>query len=139
MQETIQPHICPMCAIDPTSHSLTKVRDVNGTAIYYTSPAKATSLEREGVLKHYDLVLGQNTMPWIWIFDCKDYPLTHALDMQTAIEMAKLINSKYADKLEKIVIINSTSFIWVIIKGLSLFVNEKFREKIHVSDNEYNL
>jgi len=73
-------HICPMCAKDPTSHSLSKVRETDGIAIYYTAPAKASSLERDGVITHYDLVLGENKMPWIWIFDCKDYPLSHALD-----------------------------------------------------------
>jgi len=133
-----KPHICPMCAIEPTSHSLSKIRETNGTAIYYTAPAKATSLEREGVLKHYDLVLGENKMPWIWIFDCKDYPLSHALDFQTAIELAKLINNKYTDNLVKIVIINSTTFIWVVIKTISMFVSEETQKKIHVSDKEYN-
>jgi len=128
-----------MCAIDPTSHSLTKVRELNGNAVYYTSPAKAMSKEREGILKHYDLVLGQNTMPWIWIFDCKDYPLSHALDIQTAIELAKLINAKYEKNLVKVVIINSTTVIWAIIKTLSFFVSKEFKDKIHVSDNQYNI
>lgn len=132
-------HICPMCAKDPTSHSLTKVREADGTAIYYTSPAKAMSKDREGILTHYDLVLEQNTLPWIWIFDCKDYPLSDALDIQTAIELAKLLNNKYSVNLKKIVIINSTTFIWVIIKTLSFFVSKEFKEKIYVSDNEYNL
>jgi hypothetical protein len=137
--DTPIPHICPMCAIDPTSHSLSKIRETNGNAIYYTSPAKASSTEREGIIKHYDLVLGENTMPWIWIFDCKDYPLSHALDIQTAIELAKLINEKYGDKLVKVVVINSTSFIWVIIKILSVFMSKELKEKIHVSETEYNL
>jgi len=132
-------HICPMCAKDPKSHSLSKVRETNGIAIYYTAPAKASSTEREGVVTHYDLVLGENKIPWIWIFDCKDYPLSHALDLQTAIEIAKLINSKYSENLQKIVVINSTTFIWVIIKTLSMFMSEETNKKIHVSDQEYNL
>jgi hypothetical protein len=142
MEETItieKTHICPMCNIDPTSHSLSKIREMDGKAIYYTAPAKATSLEREGIIKHYDLVLGENVMPWIWIFDCKDYPLSHALDIQTAIELAKLINHKYSNNLDKIVIINSTTFIWVIIKTISFFISEETKKKIHVSDKEYNL
>jgi len=132
-------HICPMCAKDPTTHSLSKVRELEGNAIYYTSPAKAMSKEREGVLKHYDLVLGENKMPWIWIFDCKDYPLSHALDIQTAIELAKLINEKYEKNLVKVIIINSNSLIWGIIKTLSFFVSKEFNDKIHVSDNQYNI
>jgi hypothetical protein len=134
-----KPHICPMCAKEPTSHSLTKVREMDGNAVYYTSPAKASSLEREGVLKHYDLVLGQNNMPWIWIFDCKDYPISHALDIQTAIELAKLINEKYEKTLIKVIIINSNTLIWGVIKTLSFFVSKEFNDKIHVSDNKYNI
>jgi hypothetical protein len=131
-------HICPICEKDPTSHSLSKIKEENGKAIYYTSPAKAMSKQREGIIKHYDLVLGENTMPWIWIFDCKDYPLSHALDIKTAIELAKLINTKYSQNLEKLIIINSTSFISVIINILSIFVSKEFKEKIEISNNILN-
>jgi hypothetical protein len=132
-------HICPMCAIDPTSHSLSKIRELNGNAVFYTSPAKASNTDRQAILLHYDLILSENKLPWIWIFDCKDYPLSHALDIQTAIELAKLINNKFSNNLDKIVVINSTSFIWVLIKTISFFISKELKDKIHVSENEYNL
>lgn len=138
-QPEIKEHICPMCRENPSSHSLSKVREVNGNAIFYTSPAKAESLEKEGVIKHYDLVLGENKQPWIWIFDCKDFPLSHALDMPTAIELAKLINGKFSHNLQKVIVINSTTFIYVILKTLSFFMSEETNSKIQVSDQQYDL
>jgi hypothetical protein len=138
-QDSSKPHVCPMCREDPESHSLAKVREVNGTAIFYTAPAKAKSLDKEGVIRHYDLVLSENTQPWMWVFDCKDFPLSHALDMPTAIELTKLINDKFSHNLQKIIVINSTTFIYVILKTISFFMSDETNKKIHVSDQQYDL
>jgi len=136
IEEIKTQHICPMCAIEPKSHSLSKIKEVNGKAIYYTSPAKALSKDREGIIKYYDLVLNENTMPWIWVVDCKDYPLSHALDIKTAIEISKLLNTKYCNKLEKIIVVNTNNFVYVIIKILSVFVSKEFKEKLEILNND---
>lgn len=104
-------NICPLCNENPSNHSFSKIRESNGIAIYYTAPAKALDKDREGIILHYDLVLAENEMPWIWIFDCKDYSLSDMLDMELTIKLTELIYKKYFSNLKKIIIVNSTTFI----------------------------
>jgi len=132
-------HICPLCNKNPANHSFSKVRESDGIAIYYTAPAKALDKDRDGILLHYDLVLSENTMPWIWIFDCKDYPLMDMLDIQLAIQLTELINKKYLSNLNKIIIVNSTAFIWTIISIVSFFMDKSMQDKIYISNEKYNL
>jgi len=132
-------HICPLCNENPANHSFSKIRERDGNAIYYTVPAKALNKDRESILLHYDLVLSQNTMPWIWIFDCKDYSLMDMLDIQLAIQLSDLLNKKYSKNLKKIIIINSTTFIWSILSIVSFFIDKEMQDKIYVSNEEYNL
>lgn len=132
-------HICPLCNENPANHSFSKIRESDGNAIYYTAPAKALNKDRESILLHYDLVLSENTMPWIWIFDCKDYSLMDMLDIQLAIQLSDLLNKKYSKNLKKIIIINSTTFIWSILSIVSFFMDKEMQDKIYVSNEEYNL
>jgi len=132
-------HICPICRVEPTSHSFSKIREIDGAAVFYTAPAKATNLETEGIIKHYELVLENNKQPWIWIFDYKDFPLSQALDMTTGIELAKLITKNYSSNLKRIVIINANIFIKSIIQIISFFLTNEVIEKIHISEETYNL
>jgi len=131
-------NICPLCNENPANHSFSKIRESDGTAIYYTSPAKALDKDREGILLHYDLVLAENTMPWIWIFDCKDYSLADMLDMELTIKLTELIHKKYLSNLKKIIIVNSTNFIWTVISIVSLFMEKEMQDKIYISNEEYN-
>lgn len=132
-------HICPLCNENPANHSFSKIRETDGTAIYYTAPAKALDKDCEGIVLHYDLVLAENAMPWIWIFDCKDYSLADMLDMKLAIQLTELINKKYMTNLKKIIIVNSTTFIWTVISIVSLFMDKSMLDKIYISNEEYNL
>jgi len=127
-----------MCNENPANHSFSKVREIEGVAIYYTAPVKALDKDPDRITRHYDLVLSENIMPWIWIFDCKDYSMMD-MDMRLAIQLARLINDKYSDHLKKIIIVNSSTFIWTIISIVSFFLSKEMQNKIHVSDIEYDL
>ena len=128
--------ICPLCEKDPTNHSFSKIRVMDGIAIFYTCPAKAKSIENTDIILHYDITLRQNAQqPWIWIFDCQDYPLL--LDIQLFIDLVKLICEKYASHLEKIIIIHPTIFIRIFLNIVFLFLSTEVKNRIYISDQTY--
>ena len=107
-------YTCPLCSIDPLSHSLSEVFEKNNIIYYYTCPSKAKMyFDTIGIINHYDGVLSEipENKKWIWIFDGTEFGVKHVLQIEVAIELAKLISSKFSDKLEKIIIINSNFYI----------------------------
>jgi len=93
------PYICPLCKLQPLSHSLTKLSEKNGIIYYYTCPAQAKLYyDVEGILNHYEGVLSEipENKEWIWIFDSLGFSLVHALQINVAISLAKLISNKFS-------------------------------------------
>ena len=53
-------YICPLCKIQPSSHSLTKVLEKKGIIYYYTCPSQALLYyDVKGIIDHYDGVLSE--------------------------------------------------------------------------------
>lgn len=99
---------CPACERDPTSHSLKQI----ASGVFYTKPAEATKyMDTDGILKHYDGVLGDHQGQWTWIFDADGFSMKHIIEVDVAIGLARLITQKYSANLEKIQIINPT---WMV-------------------------
>jgi len=129
------PYICPLCKLQPSSHSLTKVLEEKGI-IYYTCPAKATLYyDAKGIVNHYDGILSEipENKDWIWIFDSSGFGLIHATQTTVAIELAKLISNKFSKNLKKIIIINPTCYITLIHKIIMPFLNNKIRDIIEIN------
>ena len=129
-------YICPLCQIMPSSHSLTKVVEKKGIIYYYTCPSQAILYyDVEGIINHYDGVLSE--MPedkeWVWIFDSLGFSLIHAMQVNVAIELAKLISNKFSKNLKKIIIINPTFYITVTHKLIMPFLNNKVRDIIEMN------
>jgi len=126
-------YICPICEKDPTSHSFKHVGVFNDTNYFYTCVAKASRYkDRVGILNHYRGVLNDYSgQPWIWIFDGAGFEAKHAMDMQIAIDLAKLI-STYSETLLKIKITNPTWHINGILKIITPFLSKKAREVIEI-------
>lgn len=132
-------YTCPLCALDPSSHSFTKVLENKNNLYYYTCPSKAKLyFDKIGILKHYDGILSE--MPknknWIWIFDGTNYGLHHFLQIELAIDLAKLITSKFSDNLNKIIIINPTIYIRSIYNVVKPFLSEKINSLIEINYGE---
>ena len=126
---------CPICAEDPTSHSLKKIHETDEFVYYYTCPAKASKFsDRVGILAHYDGELSsKGDKKWVWIFDSAKFGMRHAMEIQLAIDMAKLINNKHGHNLEKICIINPTKFTSVTVGIVWPFIGAKLRSSLHFS------
>jgi hypothetical protein len=129
------PYICPLCKLLPSSHSLTKVLEEKGI-IYYTCPSQAILYyDVKGIVNHYDGVLSEipENKEWIWIFDSLGFGLIHAMQINVAIELAKLISNKFSKNLKKIIIINPTVYITLIHKIIMPFLNKKTRDIIEIN------
>ena len=129
-------YICPLCKILPSSHSLTKVSEKKEIIYYYTCPSQAILYyDVEGIVNHYDGVLSE--MPedkeWVWIFDSLGFSLIHAIQVNVAIELAKLISNKFSKNLKKIIIINPTLYIKITHKMIMPFLNNKVRELTEIN------
>jgi hypothetical protein len=129
-------YICPLCKIQPLSHSLTKITEKNGIIYYYTCPSQAILYyDLESILNHYDGVLSEipKDKKWIWIFDSLGFNLTHALQINVAIEITKLITNKFCTNLNKIIIINPTLYITMTYNIVMPFLNETMKNIIEIN------
>ena len=123
-------NLCPICIKEPNSHSFRKIS--NNT--FYTCPAQASKYnDTEGILNHYRLYLEKHgPNPWIWIFDSKGFELKHMLDLKTAYGIVSLLNEKYGNHLQKIIIINPTWHIHSILDIISPFLNKEIQSLIEI-------
>jgi hypothetical protein len=129
-------YTCPLCKLIPSSHSLTKVLEKKGIIYYYTCPSHAILYyDVNGIVNHYDGVLSEipDDKEWVWIFDSLGFSIKHAIQTRVAIELAKLISSKFSKNLKKIIIINPTFYITLTHKMIMPFLNSKVRDIIEIN------
>lgn len=127
---------CPICKIDPESHSFKKVSEKNGISTYYTNPTKAKDRNTDGILTHYENTLEEiGNKKWIWIFDSDGFDMKHALEVKTGIGITKLIKDK--DNLLEIKIINPTWHIHTMLLAVVPFLNKTTKNKIKILKDRY--
>jgi hypothetical protein len=122
---------CPVCAEDPTSHSFKHIETLpEGTVVMYTKPAEASKYwDRDGILFHYDQKLS-TVGDWVWVFDAEDFSFEHMLEVDVAISLAKLISSKYSQTLKKIMVINPSFMVQIMLTIVTPFLNKHVRSLI---------
>jgi hypothetical protein len=129
-------YTCPLCKLQPFSHSLTKVLEKKEIIYYYTCPSQAKLYyDVKGIINHYDGVLSEipENKEWVWIFDSLDFSVIHAMQTTVAIEVAKLITNKFSKNLKKIIIINPTFYITITHKIIMPFLNNKIKDIIEIN------
>jgi hypothetical protein len=129
-------YICPLCQLQPSSHSLTQVLEKNGVIYYYTCPSEAILYyDVKGIINHYNGVLSEipENKEWVWIFDSLKFSIIHAIEINVAIELAKLISNKFSKNLKKIIIINPTFYITITHKMIIPFLNNKVQDIIEIN------
>jgi hypothetical protein len=129
-------YICPICELLPSSHSLTKILENKDIIYYYTCPSQAILYyDTEGIVNHYNGILSEmsKNKEWVWIFDSLDFSLIHAIQINVAIELAKLISHKFSKNLKKIIIINPTFYITTTYTLLMPFLNNEIKDIIEIN------
>ena len=130
-------YTCPLCKLVPSSHSLKKVLEKKGIIYYYTCPSQAILYyDVKSIINHYDGVLSEipENKEWVWIFDSLDFSIIHAMQINVAIEVSKLISNKFCKNLKKIIIINPTSYIKITHKIILPFLNNKVKDMIEINN-----
>ncbi len=129
-------YVCQICKLLPSSHSLTKMTEKKGIIYYYTCPSQAILYyDVKGIINHYDGVLSEmpENKEWVWIFDSLDFTIMHAMQTNVAIQLAKLISSKFSKNLKKIIIINPTFYIAITHKMIMPFLNNRVKDIIEIN------
>jgi hypothetical protein len=129
-------YLCPLCAIDPTSHSLNEVFTTENLKYFYTCPSKAKLYyDSKSIINHYDGVLSEipENMSWIWIFDGTDFNFNHFSQIDVGIQLAKLISSKFSNNLVKIIVINPSNYISLTYEIIKQFLNKKIKSVIEMN------
>ena len=126
-------YTCPICAVNPSSHSLIKIAD-KGIVYFYTCPAKATAQDVKGIIHHYHGVLSEipKNKEWIWIVDSEGFSLNHFMQINVAIELAKLIST--FSNLKKIIIINPNLYITTIHNILPFKLNIEILYEVRTAE-----
>jgi hypothetical protein len=136
---------CPLCSIDPSCHSLEQIDEIQNIVYFYTCPSKAKLYyDSRSIIEHYNGVLSEieTNKEWIWVFDSLDFNFSHFIQFSVAIDLAKLISSKFSHNLNKIIIINPTFYISSTYNIIYPFLNNKLKQiiefnKIYKSKEEF--
>ena len=131
-------YICGVCSLNPSSHSLTKLLEKDDTLYYYTCPSKANLyFDTSGIVNHYNGALSEipKNKQWVWVFDGFEFNLKHFLQIEVAIELAKLITTKFSDNLKKIIIINPTLYISCIHNIIKPFLSKQVLSIIEINND----
>jgi hypothetical protein len=96
----------------------------------YTKPAEASKYwDRDGIIFHYDQKLS-TVGDWVWVFDAEGFSFEHMLEVDVAISLAKLISSKYSQTLKKIMVVNPSFMVQIMLTIVTPFLNRHIRSLI---------
>jgi hypothetical protein len=129
-------YTCPLCLLDPLSHSLTNFLEKENTYYFYTCPSKAKLyFDTTSIIHHYNGVLSEipENKNWVWVLDGMGFGLNHFLQIEVAMELSKLISSKFSKNLEKILIINPSGYISSVYNIIKPFLNHKINSIIEIN------
>ena len=122
-----------------SSYSFKKVNDIDEYSSFYTCPSKCDinyNYDYEAITKYYDNILTENNnKEWIWTIDFEGFGFTHFLYSSTiSIYIAKLLTEKYGHNLKKIIIINSTWNINILLTIVRPFLSEYLNNIIIINN-----
>jgi hypothetical protein len=129
-------YTCPLCLLDPLSHSLTNFLEKDNTYYFYTCPEKSKLyFDTISIIEHYNGVLSEipENKNWVWVLDSLGFGLKHFLQIEVATELSKLISSKFSKNLEKIIIINPTRYVSAVYSIVKPFLNNKIKSIIEIN------
>ena len=130
-------YTCPICLLDPLSHSLTNFLEKDNTYYFYTCPAKSKLYyDTNSIIDHYNGVLSDipKNKKWIWVLDVMGFGFNHFLQIEVATELSKLISSKFSENLEKILIINPSGYVSAVYNIVKPFLNDKVKSIIEINN-----
>ena len=133
---------CPSCAADPLSHDARMFgTDADGDVAFYNcfalhhdynSSAIANHMAClfERALLHYPAGPSSTELRrWTWCIDMYGFGLQHT-DPRTSLELLKLLECAYPERLKHMLIVGAPSVFWVLWRAVKPFIQEKTAAKI---------
>ena len=128
---------CPLCLVEPTSHSFTNIGNVGNVSIIYSRPADAVQYkETPESFLYYSGHLGEmKETEWIWIVDSSDMKLKHACSLGLTKKLVHILQEEHGPKFKKVIILNPTSWMHACITMIKPFLKKTLLEKIHMMNS----
>lgn len=125
-------YICPVCAENPQNHSFTRMNDASGVAVFYSCPGQALKYKSDqGIIEHMDGMLRElDGKPWRVILDGNGFRKKHAMQVNLAISIIRLLTNHYGTSLQQILVINPSRYIHAIIAVIWPFLSDYLRSII---------
>jgi hypothetical protein len=129
--------LCPICRIDPMSHSFKQIAYSNPNIhLFYSCPAKSTKyFEMEGAIEHFQLYLDKNNHhPWAYVLDCEGFTLRHAMEIKASLIIVNMIKDTYGHALKKVWIINLVWPIKILLNVIYPILPPHLRSIVEISN-----
>ena len=133
---------CPSCAADPLSHDARMFgTDTDGDVVFMNCFALPHDLNPSAIanhmaclferaLHHYPAAPGSTELrQWTWCIDIHGFGLKHT-DPRTSLELLKLLECAYPERLKRMLIVDAPSVFWVLWRAVKPFIQEKTAAKI---------
>ena len=123
--------MCKICDNNPKAHSFERIAKENGKCVFYSCPGDAEDYwDEDGIITHMREEIDKINMgEWIYIFDGKGFELKHALEISLAKSIITLLQ-EHPENLKEIRLINTTSYVNIMMNLISPFMPEKIYKKI---------
>ncbi|NDB86050.1 MAG: hypothetical protein EB127_25620 [Alphaproteobacteria bacterium] len=124
---------CPLCVIEPRSHSFRPQGSIGNITYYYTAPVEATerirSEEQYALFKrHLDGALQRGS--WIWIFDCSGMGIDHYTSVAFMNNIVHTLIAEHDEALQEVLIVHPSMWIRSAVWALTPFMNANLHRKI---------
>ena len=133
---------CPLCSSDPLSHDARIFgTDANGDVVLMNCFALPHNLNPSGIanhmaclferaLLHFPPASGSTELrQWTWCIDVHGFGIRHT-DPRTTMELLKLLECAYPERLKKMLIIDAPTIFWGLWTIVKPFIQEKTVAKI---------
>jgi hypothetical protein len=112
---------CDLCCLyGEDTHSFKEIcRSERFGRIIYTCISKAKDYSNtKAILSHVNNILSKENTSWLWVFDCRDLKMKHTVQIDVAVNLSTTIRDKYSHNLQRIILLNPTKSIDMLIKHI---------------------
>jgi hypothetical protein len=125
---------CPWCQINPNSHSFRLIKTIEDISYIYCKPANAELYnDIESVTNHLNGLISDIPNKWVFILDCQDFSLKHAIELEIAKEIATILY-RNQNNIVNIIIMNPNVYIDIPLVFIRNFLNQEINDKIIYND-----
>lgn len=129
---------CPLCLINPDSHSFTNFGKLGETHLLYTAAARVLDYKEtpEKIINfkmHLDTMKGKR---WIWVLDSGDMEIKHYSSMNYTRQLAQLLMKDHEETIQGIWILRPNLWMRTTLKFLKTLFKAGLFSKVRIFEGE---